>query len=59
MYYYKSYYDDGTWDVIKSKTPIRTASRVCMTCYRVKIISMFSYYWHQLTAFLMYECLDK
>lgn len=47
MYYWKLWYDDGTWDICKTKIPIR-AKDVCHTCIGVSRRSFLWYYWTKL-----------
>lgn len=49
MYYYKTFYEDGTYDYLKSKKAIHDSKRVCNTCTRIKLISIVNYYFHQFT----------
>lgn len=44
MYYYKTFYEDGSWDIIKSTTRISSPKTVCKTCVKIQIISGFRYY---------------
>ena len=43
MFYYKSFYTDGTWAYIKSKKPIAPED-VCKTCIRLERKSAL-WYW--------------
>ena len=35
MYYYKTFYTDGTWAYVKSRTPL-SPSDICRTCFAVQ-----------------------
>ena len=59
MYYYRTYYTDGTYDVIKTSTPIRKPADVCLRCHCVEIISPFIYWLEQVKAFILYEIFKK
>ena len=50
MFYYKTMYTDGTWDLIKSKKPIRNAKEICITCKLVRPITIIQYYWLMITT---------
>ena len=52
MYYFRACYTDGTWDTIKSKTPIHNSHTACQTCVGVKPISFIAYYWDQLWVWI-------
>ena len=54
MYYYKTVYNDNTWDIIKSKSAIRNPLQVCRTCRLVKIISVWEYYWLAFIGWIKY-----
>lgn len=43
MYYYKTFYIDGTWAYVKSKKSL-TPKDVCKTCYALKRKSAI-WYW--------------
>lgn len=43
MYYYKTYYSDGTYSHLASKTLIRNKKEVCATCTKVQIKSFLWY----------------
>lgn len=51
MFYYKTHYTDGTWDLVKSKKAIRNAKKdVCETCVSVKPLGIIQYYWLKITT---------
>ena len=51
MFYYKTLYIDGTWDLIKSKRAITNAKKdVCATCIFVKPLGIIRYYWLKITT---------
>ena len=51
MFYYKTFYIDGTWGLIKSKRAIRNAKKdVCETCVSVKPLGIIQYYWLKITT---------
>lgn len=51
MFYYKTYYTDGTWDLVKSKRTITNAKRdVCVTCVSVEPLGIIRYYWLKITT---------
>ena len=53
MFYYKTFYIDGTWDLIKSKRAITNAKKdVCATCISVKPLGIIQYYWLKITTTL-------
>lgn len=54
MYYYKTFYSNGTWDIVNSATPIRTAKAVCQTCTKIQPIGRFKYYWIKLVTFIQF-----
>lgn len=43
MYYYKTYYLDGTYSHLATKNPIRNKKEVCTTCTKVQIKSFLWY----------------
>lgn len=55
MNYYKTYYNDHTYAVIRSKTPIRKPSDVCASCYKVEIISALSYWIDEIKTFFQFN----
>lgn len=59
MYYYRTYYTDGTYNVMKTSTPIRKPADVCMRCHCVEIISVFTYHLEQIKAFILFEIFKK
>lgn len=54
MYYYKTFYSDGTWDIMNSTVPIRTAKTVCQTCIKIQPIGILKYYWLKLVTFIQF-----
>lgn len=54
MYYYKTFYSDGTWDIVNSATPIRNTKTVCRTCVKIQPINMLKYYWLKLVTFIQF-----
>ncbi len=48
MYFYKTFYTDGTWDAVKSPVPINTPADEHFTCYEIVPISILEYYSLQL-----------
>lgn len=53
MYYYKIFYSIGTWDVVKSATPIRSAKTIGKTC-TIQPIGILKYYWLKLVTFIQF-----
>lgn len=48
MFYYKTYYKDGTWSNIKSEVAItNTKEQVCSTCVGVEPKSAIWYYFQE------------
>ena len=52
MYFYQTFYKDGTWDILRSRCAIRRANQVCETCIAVRPISLFLYVYFVITGFL-------
>lgn len=52
MYYYKTYYTDGTWDILKSKKAIHNSKLVCETCYKIQLKTIGWYYFQKIKYFL-------
>ena len=51
MYYLKTFYEDGTIDFIKSKKALHDPRRqVCATCYKIRPVSVLTYYWNKITT---------
>ena len=44
MYYYKAFYSDYTWDILKSKVRL-VPKKVCCNCVSLQPISRLKYYW--------------
>lgn len=59
MYYYKTFYTDNTYNVLRSKNPVRNNKQVCNTCYAVRPISAFAYWWDEIKTFIKYEIFNK
>lgn len=59
MYYYRTYYTDGTYDVMKTSTPIRKPADVSMRCHCVEIISVFIYRLEKIKAFILSKIFKK
>lgn len=53
MYYYKVFYSDGTWDILKSDIRL-VPKKVCRSCVSVQPISRFKYYWHDVIHKIKY-----
>lgn len=53
MYYYKTFYSDGTWDILKSNTRL-IPKKVCSSCIKIQLISWIIYYWLTLTKKIKY-----
>ena len=53
MYYWKTYYEDGTWDCLRTKTFITNAKQqVCPTCRYVARKSLLWYLWAVITGWI-------
>lgn len=52
MYYYKTYYTDGTWDTLKSKKAIHNSKLVCETCCKIQLKTIGWYYFQKIKYFL-------
>ena len=52
MYYYKTYYTDGTWDILKSKKAIHNSKSVCETCCKIQLKTIGWYYFQEIKYFL-------
>lgn len=46
MYYYKLYYDDGTYDLHRSTKPLYNPRKdICATCHTAKIMKPCAFWW--------------
>jgi hypothetical protein len=55
MYYFKTFYEDGTHDFIKNKKALHDPRRqVCATCCGIRRVSIFTYYWNKLVTAIKY-----
>lgn len=50
MYFYEVHFEDGSWDIYKSKKTLRSSRQVSKTCCKVRMISALKYFylWNQI-----------